>query len=52
MESRTGVRLSTQELEGFIRMIETALPQESLQSINQADVVVELTDERVIRELR
>ena len=48
----TGVRLGTVALNNFIRMIETALPQEALQSIGHADVVIELTDDRAVRELR
>ena len=52
MHQRTGARLSDDSLRGFVRMIETALPQKALQTIDRADVVVELTLDRVVRELR
>jgi D-glycerate 3-kinase len=52
MEKKRGVRLPDHAFAQFIRMIESALPQEALQTISQADVVVELTESRVIRELR
>lgn len=52
MHQRTGARLSDDSLRGFVRMIETALPQKALQTINRADVVLELTLDRVVRELR
>lgn len=52
MHERTGVRLDQHSLERFVRMIETALPQKSLQSIPRADVVVELTQQRSVHELR
>ena len=52
MHARTGARLSDDSLRGFVRMIETALPQQALQTIDGANVVVELTLDRVVRELR
>ncbi|MGC6482429.1 MAG: hypothetical protein ACON4T_02510 [Synechococcus sp.] len=52
MHQTTGVRLSDHSLEGFVRMIETALPQKALQTIDRANVVVELTADRLVRELR
>ena len=52
MQAAKGVQLPKQDLDQFIRMIETALPQAALQTISEADVVVELTEDRVIRELR
>lgn len=52
MQRKTGVCLSDQCLHQFVRMIETCLPQKALQSIPNADVVVQLTDDRVVCELR
>jgi hypothetical protein len=52
MQAAKGVKLPKQDLDQFIRMIETALPQAALQTISRAQVVVELTEDRVIRELR
>lgn len=52
MHQRTGSRLADDALQGFVRMIEAALPQKALQTIRAADVVVELTLDRVVRELR
>ena len=52
MHQSTGARLSDDSLRGFVRMIETALPQKALQAIDGADVVLELTLDRVVRELR
>ena len=51
MQKKTGVRLPERSFERFLRMIETCLPQEALQSIDQADFVVQLSNDRVIREL-
>lgn len=47
-----GVKLPKSALAQFIRMIEAAHPQDSLQTITRADVVVELTEDRVVWELR
>ena len=52
MEKARGIRLPDRALSQFIRMIESALPPEALQTISMANVVVELTETRVIRELR
>lgn len=52
MQRSRGVRLPDEALDQFVRMIETALPQEALQTIDRADVVIELTEDRVLRELR
>ncbi len=52
MYQARGVKLPERDLVQFIRMIETALPQEALQTISQANVVVELTEDRCVRELR
>lgn len=51
MQKTTGIRLPKRSFEQFLRMIETCLPQEALQSIDQADFVVQLSNDRVIREL-
>jgi len=51
MHQRCGVRLSPEDLEGFVRMIETAIPERSLQNLPGAEVVIHLTASRRIREV-
>ena len=52
MEQRTGVRLPAEELEGFVRMIETAIPETVLQNPRDVAVVVHLTETRRVREVQ
>jgi hypothetical protein len=52
MEQRTGIRLSAEELEGFVRMIETAIPETVLQNPRDVAVVVHLTETRRVREVQ
>ncbi len=51
-KKRTGVQLPKSDLKNFVRMIETAIPAPWLQDLNQADVVIDLTKERVVGEIR
>ncbi len=48
----TGVAFSEEELTGFNRMVEVALPNSCLNCIPGATVIVDLTNERMIREIR
>ena len=52
MEQRTGIRLPAEELEGFVRMIETAIPETVLQNPRNVAVVVHLTETRRVREVQ
>jgi D-glycerate 3-kinase len=52
MEQRTGVRLPAEELESFVRMIETAIPEPVLQNPRDVTVVLHLTETRLVREMQ
>jgi D-glycerate 3-kinase len=47
----TGVQVSQSALKNFVRMIETAFPVSWLQNLNQSDVVIDLTNQRAVREI-
>ena len=47
----TGVELSQSALKNFIRMIEAAFPVSWLQDLQQSDVVIDLTNQRAVREI-
>lgn len=50
-EQQTGVRVHQSDLTSFVRMIETAIPSDWLQNLNQSDVVIDLTNHRSVREI-
>jgi D-glycerate 3-kinase len=47
----TGVQMSQSAVQDFVRMIETAFPAPWLQDLNQSDVVIDLTNQRAVREI-
>ena len=47
----TGVQVSQSAVQDFVRMIETAFPAPWLQNLNQSDVVIDLTNQRAVREI-
>ncbi|OUV18858.1 MAG: kinase [bacterium TMED88] len=47
----TGVQLSQSAVQDFVRMIETAFPAPWLQDLPQSDVVIDLTNQRAVREI-
>ena len=47
----TGVQVSQSAVQDFVRMIETAFPAPWLQDLNQSDVVIDLTNQRAVREI-
>ena len=47
----TGVELSQSAVQDFVRMIETAFPAAWLQNLPQSDVVIDLTNQRAVREI-
>ena len=48
---RTGVHLPQSSVQDFVRMIETAFPAGWLQDLDQSDVVIDLTNQRAVREI-
>jgi D-glycerate 3-kinase len=47
----TGVQMSQFDVENFVRMIETAFPASWLQDLHHSDVVIDLTNQRAVREI-
>jgi D-glycerate 3-kinase len=47
----TGVQVSQSAVQDFVRMIETAFPAPWLQDLHQSDVVIDLTNQRAVREI-
>jgi D-glycerate 3-kinase len=47
----TGVQVSESAVQDFVRMIETAFPAPWLQDLHQSDVVIDLTNQRAVREI-
>ena len=47
----TGVQMSQPALKNFIRMIEAAFPVSWLQDLQHSDVVIDLTNQRAVREI-
>jgi D-glycerate 3-kinase len=47
----TGVHVSQAAVKDFVRMIETAFPAPWLQDLDQSDVVIDLTNQRAVREI-
>jgi D-glycerate 3-kinase len=47
----TGVQVSESAVQDFVRMIETAFPALWLQDLHQSDVVIDLTNQRAVREI-
>jgi D-glycerate 3-kinase len=47
----TGVHVPQQALKNFVRMIEAAFPVSWLQNLHQSDVVIDLTNQRAVREI-
>ena len=47
----TGVQVCESAVQDFVRMIETAFPEPWLQDLHQSDVVIDLTNQRAVREI-
>jgi D-glycerate 3-kinase len=47
----TGVQVPQAALKNFVRMIEAAFPASWLQDLHQSDVVIDLTNQRAVREI-
>ncbi len=48
---KTGVYVPQSALQSFVRMIETVFPISWLQNLHHSDVVIDLTDQRAVREI-